>query len=183
MPTVFTHAAVGAGLVAVAPLAHRPPILYVAAAGVAVLPDVDVVAYVAGVPWGSMWAHRGISHSLPAAAVVGAVAALGLAGRVRAPWAALAACLALATASHGVLDAFTSGGSGIAFLAPFDDTRYFFPWRPVEVSPIGRGFFSARGLRVLDSELRWICLPLAVVVVLARLGRRARRAGRRRPVE
>ena len=45
-------------------------------------------------------------------------------------------------ASHGVLDALTDGGPGVAFLAPFDDTRYFFPWRPIRVSPLWRGFFS-----------------------------------------
>ena len=61
-----------------------------------------------------------------------------------------AACLWLslfmATASHGVLDAMTDGGSGVAFLAPFDDTRYFLPWRPIPVSPIGVSrFFSGAG--------------------------------------
>jgi membrane-bound metal-dependent hydrolase YbcI (DUF457 family) len=59
------------------------------------------------------------------------------------------------TASHGVLDAMTDGGLGIAFFAPFDNTRYFFPFRPVKVSPIGLSFFSARGLDVIWSELLW----------------------------
>src|SRR5579872_845956 len=45
------------------------------------------------------------------------------------------------TASHGVLDAMTDGGLGIAFFAPFDNTRYFFPFRPIKVSPIGFSFF------------------------------------------
>jgi inner membrane protein len=174
MPTVFTHAAVGLGLVAVAPFARRPRLLYAASAGIAALPDVDVVAFAAGVPYGSMWAHRGISHSLLAAALVGAVAGAALARHVRTSSAALAAYLGLVAASHGVLDAMTSGGPGVAFLAPFDDARHFLPWRPVEVSPIGRGFFSARGLRVLASELQWIWLPLGVLVGAVRLARRGR---------
>jgi inner membrane protein len=55
----------------------------------------------------------------------------------------------LITASHGILDAFTNGGLGIALFSPFDNSRYFFPFRPIQVSPIGAGFFSMRGLRVL----------------------------------
>jgi hypothetical protein len=38
--------------------------------------------------------------------------------------------LFLATASHGILDAFTDGGRGIAFFAPFGTERYFFPHHP-----------------------------------------------------
>src|SRR6267378_8050335 len=41
----------------------------------------------------------------------------------------------LATASHGLLDAMTNGGLGVAFFAPFCDTRYFLPWQPIVVSP------------------------------------------------
>nr|HRC76832.1 rhodanese-like domain-containing protein [Kouleothrix sp.] len=32
---------------------------------------------------------------------------------------------------HGVLDAMTDGGLGVAFFAPFSATRYFFPFRPI----------------------------------------------------
>jgi inner membrane protein len=77
------------------------------------------------------------------------------------------------TASHGLLDAMTDGGRGIAFFAPFSPHRYFFPWRPIAVSPIGAGFFSARGLRVLVSEARWIWVPSAIIAASARLMRRA----------
>ena len=45
---------------------------------------------------------------------------------------------------------------GVAFFAPFNNTRFFFPWRPIEVSPIGLSFFSTRGMAVLLSELIWI---------------------------
>ncbi len=66
----------------------------------------------------------------------------------------------LVTASHGFLDALTSGGLGIAFFSPFDTTRYFFPWTPVLVAPIGIGsFFNHRGFRVLISEFLWIWIP------------------------
>lgn len=55
-------------------------------------------------------------------------------------------------ASHGVLDAFTDGGLGIAFLWPFDDTRFFAFFRPIPVAPIGAAFLGERGLGVLLAE-------------------------------
>ena len=76
--------------------------------------------------------------------------------------------LFLATASHGFLDAMTDGGLGVAFFAPFDNQRYFFPWRPIRVSPIGVGrFFSDRGLAVLRSELLWIWTPAMILALAA----------------
>ncbi|MBL4789136.1 MAG: hypothetical protein JKY60_08830, partial [Kordiimonadaceae bacterium] len=49
------------------------------------------------------------------------------------------------------------------------DVRYFMPWQPVEVSPIGvSAFFTARGAQVLLSELYWIVVPLAVLAVTGR---------------
>jgi len=73
------------------------------------------------------------------------------------------------------LDAMTDGGLGVAFFAPFDNHRYFFPWRPIRVSPIGAGrFFGKRGLAVLRSELLWIWIP-AGILALAAWGFRRRR--------
>jgi len=77
------------------------------------------------------------------------------------------------TASHVVLDAITDGGRGIAFFAPLDTTRYFFPWRPVHVSPISiRAFFSNRGLQILRSELVFIWLPTTLLWAAVRVCRR-----------
>ena len=92
------------------------------------------------------------------------------------PFLACGGILAVAMASHGVLDALTDGGPGVAFFAPFDDTRYFFPWRPIRVSPLWRGFFSSRGLETLASEVRWLWLPLAGLVTATWLMRRYRGA-------
>ena len=75
-------------------------------------------------------------------------------------WWQLITYFFIVTASHGILDAMTDGGLGVAFLAPFDNSRYFFPWRPVMVSPIGVApFFSRYGLNVLLSEIVWIWEP------------------------
>ncbi len=79
----------------------------------------------------------------------------------------------LATASHGFLDAMTDGGLGVAFFSPFGTTRYFLPWRPIRVSPIGlTRFFSYRGIAVLQSELLWIWFPAILLIVSAWLIRR-----------
>jgi inner membrane protein len=76
----------------------------------------------------------------------------------------LVAYFFLITASHGVLDALTDGGLGVAFFAPFTARRYFFPWRPIEVSPIGLGLFSERGAEVFASEFVWVWLPSLALV-------------------
>ncbi len=93
----------------------------------------------------------------------------GVAGLTRAgAWT----CLFLATASHGVLDAFTNGGRGVAFGAPFNWSRHHFPVTPIEVSPISvRAFFSERGLEILMNEFLWIWLPALALVLVA--GRRS----------
>ena len=70
------------------------------------------------------------------------------------------------TASHGFLDAMTDGGLGVAFYSPFNNTRYFLPWTPIRVSPIGVSrFFTGRGLAVIQSELLWIWLPSAFLII------------------
>ncbi len=79
----------------------------------------------------------------------------------------------LATASHGLLDAMTDGGLGVAFFAPFENRRYFLLWRPIHVSPIGIGrFFSERGVAVVESELLWIWLPATLLALSVWLMRR-----------
>ena len=173
MPTVFAHAVAGAALGS----AVRPTGKAAALAAVcAVLPDLDVLAFAAGIPYEHALGHRGLSHSLAAAALVGALV-VGLFFQ-RAPnrlglWALFTA----ASTSHGLLDMLTDGGLGVGLLLPFRDARLFFPVRPVEVSPIGAGFFSARGLAVLQSEAVWIGLPSVLVASGAWLARhRARRA-------
>ena len=79
----------------------------------------------------------------------------------------------LATASHGLLDAMTDGGLGVTCFAPFDNRRYFLPWTPIRVSPIGiERFFTARGLAVIQTELLWIWLPAGLLAIPAWMIRR-----------
>jgi len=131
-------------------------------------PDCDVLGFRFGIHYGDLLGHRGLTHS-----IAFAVALSALVAAVVSKWERLVSFRVLwpyfflATVSHGILDAFTNGGLGIAFFSPFSNHRYFFPWNPIEVSPIGAGFFSADGLVVLASEARWIWLPSAVFALAA----------------
>jgi inner membrane protein len=177
--SAFTHAIAAAGLATAAVPGRLPLRLVLAAAVCSVLPDADVLGFRFGVDYGDLLGHRGLSHSLLFAAALASGVTFAL---FRDPaWRDLrlrvAVVLFVATASHGVFDAMTNGGLGIAFFSPFDETRYFFPLRPVEVSPIGvRAFVSERSLAVLWSELVWILLPCAALTLP--LGAWLRRRGR-----
>lgn len=182
MASAFGHAALGAtlGKLLLPDRRHWP--YWVAAAVCAALPDVDALGYKLGVPYDSLWGHRGLTHSLLAAAIVAGLGTIiaqlvSPAGRPAAGRVAL--LLFLATASHGVLDAMTTGGLGVAFFSPWHLERYFFGIRPIKVSPIGiKAFLGTRGLRVLASEALWVGLPCLALLALQRLspGRAAKRA-------
>jgi inner membrane protein len=173
MPTIVTHAAV--------PLALRlgfggraiSPRLVVCGMIASMLPDLDVIGLRLGVSYASQYGHRGFTHSLAVAALV-ALAGACFYRRLRTGFLFAALFLFAAVASHGLLDTFTNGGRGVALLWPWSGERYFAPWRPIEVSPLGvSGFFSARGAEVLKSELIWVWAP-ALAAGLALLAARRR---------
>ena len=175
MPTVVSHAVVGAAFACAAPRAVRLAPLALASAAVSALPDADVVGFALGIPYPHALGHRGLSHGLPFALALGASAWLWLRARHHSHALALGALLAAACASHGVLDAATDGGLGIGFWVPFSDARFFLPCRPIPVSPLEpAAFFSARGAAILGAEIRWIWLPaLALTAAVAWRRRRA----------
>jgi inner membrane protein len=181
MASAVSHAAVALALGAWFDRTRVPPRALLAAAALAVVPDLDAIGFWLGVPTGALLGHRGLTHSLAFAAAAGLAAARVYAGTEgegdRRRW--LGVYFVLAIASHGVLDALTNGGPGIAFFSPFSNARYFFPVRPIQVSPISLGgVFNARGLRILLSEMRWVWIP---ALLLAAAGILARRAWRSRP--
>ena len=161
MPSVLPHAVVGFGLSEILRGPSPSPLLSGLSMALAAAPDLDVLAFPLGIPYGSFFGHRGFFHSLFCALLAGGAIA-GLTWPVFGwPWWQLGGYLFLVIASHGLLDGFTNGGLGIAFFSPFDSSRYFFPWQPIQVSPIGLAFFGKWGLRVLASEFVWVWLPLA----------------------
>jgi inner membrane protein len=58
----------------------------------------------------------------------------------------------LVVASHGLLDTLTDGGLGAALLWPFSNQRFFAPWRPIPVAPIGARLLTADGLELMLRE-------------------------------
>jgi inner membrane protein len=160
------HLLFGAALARLHGAGRAPYFLYPA---LALAPDLDVIAFPLGIPYAAPWGHRGASHSLAIALLVGLVAGALLARvtRTRA-WPAVAFAV-LAIASHGLFDMLTDGGKGVAYLWPLSAERFFFPVQPIPVAPIGARFFSARGLYCVIVELA-LFGPLVVLAYVRRPG-------------
>jgi len=162
MASAFSHAVVALSVGTCFYRSNIPKRVWASGVLCSVIPDLDVIGFRFGIHYGDFWGHRGFTHSLVFAALLASVVAIimswcGTSGIGRV---ALFGYLFLATASHGLLDSMTNGGLGVAFFSPFNNNRYFLPWRPVLVSPIAvTRFFTPRGFTVIQSELLWIWLP------------------------
>ncbi len=134
-----------------------------------VLPDFDVISFKLGISYGDLFGHRGFSHSILFAILMGALFAFvsfKYTDAFRKKYISHFIYFFSLLMSHSLLDAFTNGGLGVALFAPFDNTRYFFPYTPIEVAAISpRRFFSLKGLIVILSEILWVWLP-AILIVL-----------------
>jgi inner membrane protein len=141
-----------------------------------VLPDADSIGFRFGIPYDSMFGHRGITHSLTFAlawAFLVVACEFRHIARFSRQWWGLVVFFFVVTTSHGVLDAFTNGGRGVAFFAPFSSARYFFPWHGIAVSPISvKQFFTHWGGEVLRSEAKYIWLPCSLLWLAAWLVRK-----------
>jgi len=166
--SAFAHALSAGAIRAVTPRLPDSYTLLVLGIVCSILPDIDSIGYMLGVPYDSPWGHRGITHSFSFALLIGVLLTWLFYRKHnldKTGYLMVALYLFITTASHGLLDAMTSGGLGIAFFAPFDNSRYFLPYRPIAVSPIGvRAFFSEWGQRVILSELIWIGIPCTIML-------------------
>ena len=171
MPTIFTHPivplaiALGAGQ----KIVSRPLLL----AGViaSLVPDLDVLAFRFGIPYANAFGHRGFSHSLLFAVILALLGACFYKWLKASPIKAFVFLFAV-TLSHSILDAFTTGGLGVAFLWPWSETRFFAPIQMIRVSPFSPAqFMSARGVAVLRSEFFWVWLPFFSTALLFFAGR------------
>ncbi len=163
----LTHVAIG--LLAGRVLAGRPHLgAMLSMAALSMLPDADVLAFSMGIPYDHVFGHRGATHSLAFAALMGALGGLGahLSGREGARRVALIVGLTVAT--HPLLDAMTDGGRGVALWWPLSEARVFAPLRPIPVAPLGWGIFSPWGLKVMLAE----ALPSIVIAAAALWPRR-----------
>jgi inner membrane protein len=163
VPTILTHAA----LPLIAGYAGGNRViskrLIVAGMVAAVLPDLDVIAFKFGIPYGAALGHRGASHSLAIALVLGLVATIG-AHSLRSAKTTAFLFVTLAAASHGLMDMLTNGGRGVASWWPLSDERYFAPVRPVEVASIGLHGLQSGGIwTTLASEFLWLVAPAVLL--------------------
>jgi len=132
----------------------------VAWSALSMLPDADVIGFSLGVRYEDPWGHRGATHSFAFAIVVGVATGI-LARWFKRPALRTAQFATVVLATHPLLDAMTDGGLGCALFWPFDLTRYFAPWRPIQVAPIGLAFLSPYGAIVAMTEFL-LFLPLFV---------------------
>ena len=128
-----------------------------------ILPDIDTFGIFFGIRNGEFLGHRGFTHSLFFAALL-SLLAVGLTFKHSNPFSGSSWKLWLyfffLSSSHGFLDSMTNGGQGVAFFSPLDTTRYFFPWRPMKVSPIGlHCYFGPWGGEISLSEIIWVWIP------------------------
>jgi inner membrane protein len=139
------------------------------------LPDADVIGFRFGVPYAAPFGHRGATHSFMFAVAV-AVAAWFLAAALGADGRRFAVLSLVVVGSHALLDTLTDGGLGCALFWPFSARRYFAPWNPIPVAPIGARFFSQRGLSVAARELLMFA-PVFLYALWPRPGSRSPREG------
>jgi inner membrane protein len=141
------------------------------------VPDVDVIGYRwLYIPYYDFFGHRGFFHSPFFAALLSILIVCMFyrkEGIFSKQWWKYFLYFFILTASHGILDAMTNGGNGIALLSPINNNRYFLPWTPIEVSPLTiRRFLSPRGVTVLINELIWIWVPCFLFVIFIKIKRK-----------
>lgn len=160
MASIFGHGVVGFTISKV--LDSRNSMwLLIAAMISTILPDLDVIGFKFGVPYAHPMGHRGFTHSIVFAILWALILMVLFGKKNKIIWFLV---IFLSTISHGLLDAITSGGEGVGFLIPFNNDRFFFPFRGIKVSPLGiRNFFSNWGVQVILSELKYVVVPCFLI--------------------
>ena len=165
MASPWAHAIAGAAVGSFYQGEKRGRVITLAAI-CAAAPDLDLIGWPLGISPESLLGHRGLTHSVPFAIVLGGLATIFfLPSLIRRERITAACLLVLATATHGVLDAMTSyAPTGPAFWAPFTNQRYRFSWTPLT------GLGGAR--TDFGREFLLVCLPALVLIALIAWRRR-----------
>ena len=168
MPTVLTHSIVGLTLGKSIKWKQSSEITFYSFI-CGSLPDLDFIGRYFGVQYIDHWGHRGWTHSLVSATLIGLVLSL-LCGRKtflsKLGWWIYFSFL---TSTHTLLDMCTNGGHGVALLAPWSHSRLFFPqkYRVVQVSPMHfQSFTWEKLVPVFMSELTWIVAPILIIFTI-----------------
>src|SRR5919108_3994798 len=173
MCSVITHPAIPLALSPFLPRETMSRPLLLAGVVCSIVPDLDVIGFRFGIRYGDLLGHRGFTHSFLFAFILAASLTFTMFRNGPGKTSIILLFLFSSTLSHPLLDMLTNGGLGVALFSPFTNERYFFPWRPIEVSPMSRAnFFSDWGTRVLMSELEWVWLSSALVFTIGQVFRR-----------
>jgi inner membrane protein len=160
MASVFGHSVVGFTLSRLIDNKNSKYLLF-AAIFSTILPDFDVIGFRFGIPYLHPFGHRGFTHSIFFALLWALILMYTIGKTNKLIWFLV---IFLSTLSHGILDAMTSGGKGVGFFIPFNNNRFFFPFREIKVSPIGvEKFFSEWGIQVIFSEIKYVFLPCFLI--------------------
>jgi len=163
MASIFGHSVLGFTITKLIDDRHIKWLL-LAAIFSAILPDFDVIAFKLGIAYEHPLGHRGFTHSI-LFAMLWALGLMFIIGKKnKLIWFLV---IFLSTISHGIFDAMTSGGEGVGFFIPFNNDRFFFPFREIKVSPIGiQKFFSTWGMQVILSEIKFIVFPCLFILLI-----------------
>jgi inner membrane protein len=169
MPTNVTHAvpaiAVGFGV----GRNVLPIKLILTGAVIASIPDLDIIGTrFFGVPWDSVYGHRGFTHSISFALVTALIFTKFFNQKdFKKVFLFLSFCML----SHGFLDLCNEGGLGVAMLWPLTDFRYQGFVHPImNVNTSFRGLYlTSQGLPVFISEFLWVWLPFFFVFLFLKL--------------
>ena len=118
MATIITHPLVPAVAAYLIGRDKIPTKLIVAAGVASVVGDLDVIGLRFGISYGDQFGHRGFTHSIFFSALIGLLATLFHKRLAADKWTTFLLVF-IGACSHGVLDAMTDGGRGIAFFWPF----------------------------------------------------------------
>ncbi|MCD4654703.1 metal-dependent hydrolase [bacterium] len=176
MPTIFTHAVVGISSGITADKKTEKVKFLMLSVICSILPDADLLGFKLGISYGDFLGHRGFVHSIFFAVVLGMFISTffyKVNKRFSKNWWYYTIYFTAVTSSHGILDAFTNGGLGIALLAPFDNRRYFFWATPITVSPLNpKYFFTLHGLKIMLNEVVIVWIPFLLFAAITRWLRR-----------
>lgn len=162
MASIFGHGIIGVTISKVVDSVSDKVLLFLAIIS-AILLDLDLIAFKLNIPYSHPLGHRGFTHSI-LFALIWAILIAFVFGKNRKR--IFGTVIFLSTVSYGLLDALTTGGKGIGFFIPFDNSRYFSPYQVIKVSPLSvKKFFSEWGVQVILSELKYIVIPCGIILI------------------
>ena len=178
MATPFAHAFVACTLGKCFYEGRQPVKFWLISAFCANAPDLDMIFYWFRLaPQSSLLGHRIFFHSISFAVLLGLLITIIFFREIKTyskPWYKTWIFLTIATASHGILDALTYWGPGIAFFSPFDNTGYLCPCAPVPATGPST-FFTPRIIIHLACEIVWFwggsLVILAIVILFRKITR------------